>query len=500
MQPAVDFGIVDDIIDDFHSQRHAPGVQIGVLIGGKVAYFTGCGVTDCATDAPTTEERVFRIASMSKSFTAAAILQLRDQSLLQLDDPVVQHLPHAEGLCGPTSDSPPITVRHCLTMSSGLPTDDPWADREEAMPQATFDNLLARPLKVVYAPGTAYMYSNLGYAILGRVIEAITGAPFVGYATSQLLEPLGMNNTTYDYRSVPPQLLAQGYRRTRAGAWDLQTFTAPGSFSASGGVLSTVSDIARWVRWLADAFPSRDDVDQSAVLTRASRREMQQSHRLRPPPYPDAEPAEANRLNGTQFACGPSAYGYGLGVENTPEWGPISHHRGGLPGFGSYMIWHQASGLGVIGFANGTYAPVHQPARAALGFLLHQLHTRASETQVPPELRSTLALVERAIADPSTLQQPAFAGNLLLDTPLDERIETIIDARELVGERDGEADIDMRSPNEAVFRLPTVRGRLDVTIALTPTAPPRIQTFTVEAVSNQIEIQQRPHGDDDRRH
>nr|MDT0526020.1 serine hydrolase domain-containing protein [Streptomyces sp. DSM 41633] len=144
-------------------------------------------------------DRFFRIASMSKSFTAAAILQLRDRGALGLDDPVTDYLPWAAGLSGPTSDSPGITVRHCLTMSSGLPSDDPWADRQEEMTQADFDDLLRRPVWGAYSPGTAFAYSNLGYALLGRVVEAVSGGRFTDYLTSELLLPLGLAETTYDY-------------------------------------------------------------------------------------------------------------------------------------------------------------------------------------------------------------------------------------------------------------------------------------------------------------
>jgi CubicO group peptidase (beta-lactamase class C family) len=140
------FDVVDDIIAEFHGRRHAPGVQVGVIAPGGTVHVANRGIVDCAAGDATGPERVFRIASMSKSFTAAAILQLRDQCLLHLDDPVIRHLPGAVGLAGRTSDSPHITVRQCLTMSSGLPSDDPWADRQEEMPQAAFDDLLAHPV------------------------------------------------------------------------------------------------------------------------------------------------------------------------------------------------------------------------------------------------------------------------------------------------------------------------------------------------------------------
>lgn len=476
----MDFSVVDDIAKQFHDRRRAPGLQIAVLAGGEVAHFSGHGVTDCATGAAPAVDRFFRIASMSKSFTAAAILQLRDRGLLCLDTAVSDYLPWAQGLAGPTADSPKITVRHCLTMSSGLPSDDPWADRQEEMTQSDFDDLLRRPVSGAYAPGTAFAYSNLGYAILGRVVEAIAGRPFVEHLAAELLLPLGLTDTTYDYRSVPSERQSQGYRPTPSGEWEPQAFTAPGSFSAIGGLLSTVTDIAKWVAWLAEAFPPRDGNDDR-ILSRASRREMQQSQRLLPFDIV-AEPGERNRLISKGFPWGLSGYGYGLFVEADPDAGAVSQHPGGYPGFGSYMGWHQASGLGVVAFANGTYAPVAAPARAALDALLRQREA-APEVRPTEHLRSAIDLVERVIADPSMLQGPAFAGNVLLDSPLDERIAAITAARQAMGEPKGQKEVEVRSPTEAICRMTGASGRLKVALALTPTDPPRIQTFAVEAES-----------------
>ncbi|OCB47639.1 hypothetical protein A5721_08240 [Mycobacterium vulneris] len=476
----MDFSVVDDIAKQFHDRRRAPGLQIAVLAGGEVAHFSGHGVTDCATGAAPAVDRFFRIASMSKSFTAAAILQLRDREQLCLDTAVTDYLPWAQGLAGPTADSPKITVRHCLTMSSGLPSDDPWADRQEEMTQSDFDDLLRRPVSGAYAPGTAFAYSNLGYAILGRVVEAIAGRPFVEHLATELLLPLGLTDSTYDYRSVPSERLTQGYRPTPSGEWEPQAFTAPGSFSAIGGLLSTVTDIAKWVAWLAEAFPPRDGNDDR-ILSRASRREMQQSQRLLPFDIV-AEPGERNRLISKGFPWGLSGYGYGLFVETDPDVGAVSQHPGGYPGFGSYMGWHQASGLGVVAFANGTYVPVAAPARAALDALLRQRQA-APEVRPTEHLRSAIDLVERVIADPSMLQGPAFAGNVLLDSPLHERIAAITAARQAVGEPKGQKEVEVLSPTEAICWMTGASGRLKVVLALTPTDPPRIQTFAVEVES-----------------
>ncbi len=180
---------------------------------------------------------------------------------------------------------------------------------------------------------------------------------------------------------------------------------------------------------------------------------MQQSHRLLP--FDVVEDADGrNRLMSKGFPWGLSGYGYGLFVEPASPVGAISQHQGGYPGFGSYMGWHQSSGLGVVAFANGTYAPVRS-ARAGCARGAATASARSVPTGCPAteHLRSAIELVEGVIAEPSTLQDPAFSDNVLLDIPLAERITAITAARETMGERTGQTEIELRSPTEAVCRM-----------------------------------------------
>ena len=135
----------------------------GVVLDGRLAMSGGIGAT---------ARTVFRIASMTKSFTAATILALRDAGELRLDDEV----PLLAGVRA-TADSPPITYRHLLTMSSGLPEDDAWADRHMDWSAADVERLVAGGLRFAYPTGTAFEYSNLGYVLLGDRSAARPPAP-----------------------------------------------------------------------------------------------------------------------------------------------------------------------------------------------------------------------------------------------------------------------------------------------------------------------------------
>ena len=109
---------------------------------------------------------------MTKSFSAAATLWLRDAGVLRLDDPIGWHAPELAELRSPTADAPPITIRDLLSMTSGLATDDPWADRHLDLTDAEFDAIVAGGLLFAVPTGTIHEYSNFGYAVLGRVVAA----------------------------------------------------------------------------------------------------------------------------------------------------------------------------------------------------------------------------------------------------------------------------------------------------------------------------------------
>ena len=287
-------------------------------------------------------DRVFRIASMTKSFTAAAVLGIRYGAIpsrrrLDLDDALSEYVPDA----APPFDE--ITVRDALTMAGGLPTDDPWADRLEALTGAELDALIARSPLQRFVAGTGYEYSNLGYALLGRVVEEATGRPYTAVVAEEILVPLGLVSTGFDVADLDPERVVPGFRRTADGGLEELAPTRPGAFSAIGGLWSTVPDIAAWIARLLDARPDR--------WARALR-DVQQPQRF---------------IGIDASAGGPSAnsYGYGLHSSTDPVFGEFLHHSGGYPGFGSHMRWHPATRSGVIVFGNVTYFPARTIATGA---------------------------------------------------------------------------------------------------------------------------------------
>jgi CubicO group peptidase (beta-lactamase class C family) len=468
----------DAVADTFLTDRHIPGVAYGVVVGGELVHARGIGTLRVGEEALPDADSVFRIASMTKSFTAAAIVGLRDEGLLALDDPIARHVPELAELRGPTTDSPVITIRHLLTMSAGLATDDPWGDRQQGLDLAEFATFLRGSLTFAWPPGTRFEYSNLGYGILGRLITNVAGAEYRDVVRERLLVPLGMAATTYHRADVPPERLALGYL-WRDEAYLEEPIDPYGALAAMGGIFTSVRDLARWVAFFTDAFPPRDDPEGRWPLSRASRREMQQVHRPWASevvlPGPDADPAV--RAGG---------YCFGLYAVDDTRWGRIVGHSGGYPGFGTSMRWHQASGLGVIVFGNHRYAPSTLLGNELMTSLLEADVAPARRIQPAAATVAARADVERLLeAWDDDIAGRLFAMNVEFDEPITRRRAEVDRIRASHGRLSPDATLPDESdtPLHAAWWLAGERGgRVKVEILLSPQAPSLVQALGLTVV------------------
>ena len=164
------FPAIDQAFRDFVGREHIPGAAWGIVIDGQLVHIGTTGVRDTVTKQPIEPDTVFRIASMTKSFTALSIMKLRDEGRLSLDDPAEKYVPEMKGLTYPTADSPRITIRHLLSHAEGFPEDNPWGDQQLAATDAELSRMIRAGIPFSNAPGTAYEYSNFGFAILGRIV------------------------------------------------------------------------------------------------------------------------------------------------------------------------------------------------------------------------------------------------------------------------------------------------------------------------------------------
>lgn len=484
------------IVRGLLAENRAPGVSFAVFgNGGRVLFSEGYGISyGDATPGPDT---VFRIASMSKSFTAATILSLVAEGQVRLDDSVERYATSFNPVTSWGNDAMPVTVGMLMSMSSGLATDDPWADRQESVPQEDLHRLMAQGLRYVFRPGEGFEYSNAGFAILGDVISSVTGRTVPAVVRERFLEPLGLTRTGYDYRLVGHDR-AVGHS-LHGGRWVEEAFTAPGSFSCIGGVLSTVEDISRWAGWLSSAFA--DDASASdGPLPRRYRRLMQQGHTSIPPVVRSGGSRGLLTVRETsQYA----SYGYGLFVEHDPRWGDIVYHPGGYPGFGSVMRWHPADGLGVVVLANGRYAPASVIGQRVLDVVLSDAGSVAHVIRPWAETDDAMAAVDgmlssvaerydghdregliRACREGIGRLEPLLSVNVLMDSAADERATTLAGEIERIGGlvADGSGkvvptDVVAETSAHRTWRISGRSGVLQCTIRMDSLARPGVETL-----------------------
>jgi CubicO group peptidase (beta-lactamase class C family) len=455
---------LDPLFEKFMAENHVPGLVYGVVADGKLVRVRALGVRELANKTPVTADTVFRIASMSKQFAALAALKLRDAGKLDLDAPAEKYVPELVKQRYPTSDSPKIRVRDLLSHAAGFVTDDPWGDRQLDASPAEFSRFVAAGVPASRAPGMAYEYSNYGYALVGRVITNTSRSNYSDFVTASLFRPLGMTVTVYDVARIPAARRALGYRWEN-DAWREEPQLGPGEFGAMGGVATSANDYAKYVAWMLAAWPPRDGTEDS-ILRRSSVREI-----ARPQNY--AAAFASNEPGG----C-PRSASYGLGVIPFQDCVLGMHfgHSGGLPGFGSNVLFVPDRGLAVFAFANRTYAPASRPVRDAANLLAR---SGAFPARTPPLSAGLAAMLDAALriyAKGDVLSEPdVLAMNLLLDRDATLRNSEIAALKAKAGACAAAPPYSADSAMGGTFELACERGKLKVTLLLAPTAQASLQ-------------------------
>ena len=272
---------------------------------------------------------------------------------------------------------------------------------------------------------------------------------------------------------IPADQLAHGYVR-RDDAWHEEPIDGYGALASMGGVFTSVADLARWVAGFTDAFPPRDAPDDGHPLRRATRREMQQARRSVDPELTWASTEAAPILLG-------GGYGYGLFIADDLRLGRVVGHGGGYPGFGSNMMWHPASGIGVVAVANARYAPMYRPVMEALAGLVGGSPERVRRAVPWPGTIEARAAVERLLGRWDDAEAAAlFSMNVELDEPVARRRAAIEGLQATHGTLTPDASVEPEShgPSHLAWWLRGERGRVRVEILMSPERPPRVQGLT----------------------
>lgn len=470
---------VEGLFKKFFTDRHLPGLVYGVVLDGKLIYSGGFGYANLEQKTPAQAQSLFRIASMSKSVTALAILQLRDASKLHLDEPASKYIPEMKKLRYLTTDAPEITIRDLLTHGAGFPEDNPWGDRQLADSDAELRQLIANGPSFSNVPGVAFEYSNLGFALLGQIVQKVSGMEFQQYTTANIFKPLGMNATVWEYEKAEQKKLALGYN------WlDETHVNIPlehhGSYGAMGGLITSIEDFTQYVALHLSGWPPRDE-PESGVLKRSSLREMHHPWRI------DAMMPNYRYPNGR--ACpAASAYGYGLRWVRDCEGKTYIGHSGGLPGFGSNWTMLPDYGLAVMAFDNITYGGTSTINTAVLDTIITLAGLKPRALPVSAILEQRKNELVKIFPDWNGAERSGlFAENFFKDNRVKDLAKRTKELYEEAGAITNAGAMSPLNQLRGTFTLSGQKKNLEIFFTLTPEQVPLIQQLRMRAVEKNAE-------------
>jgi serine-type D-Ala-D-Ala carboxypeptidase/endopeptidase len=454
--PEIRKGFADWMLDN-----RVPGLVWGVVKDGKLVAVEGLGIQDLEAKRPVTADSAFRIASMSKAFTAYGILALQAEGRLTLSDPAAKHVPEMSPWAAG------ITLGDLVHHTAGFVTDDPWGDRQQVRTPAEFTAMLKAGVPFQSAPGSAYEYSNFGYATLGRTITNVSGKPYQRFIGDTLFKPLGMASTTYDVFAVPDARLARGYRWEN-GKWSAEQMMKDGEFGAMGGVVTTANDYAKWVAHLLSGWPAEARAGADGAVIRALRTGGGIPH-TRGRPGKDAPDCRMTMI-----------YAGGLVSGSDCLLGAVLFHSGGYPGYGSHMLLLPESGVGIFAFSNRTYAAPLPPVWDAAGTLQRagQLGKRA--IPLSPQLAEAYSEARRMWAEGRIDTAPQMlAENMLMDRSAANWAAEFARLKGESGSCETTAPIVPSGAMSGTFQWRCAAGRINGRLLLAPTGTVQIQALNL---------------------
>jgi CubicO group peptidase (beta-lactamase class C family) len=307
------------LVLEAQSQGRLPSLTAAVFRGGEVVWEEAVGLSDVEQRIEATTDSQYAVASITKTFTAASVMQLRDEGKLDLEDPLSRHLPEA------AHGTP--TLRRLLSHASGLQREPP-GEVWETLRFPDEEELLAglEEAEQVLPPSTAWHYSNLAYALLGHVVSRVSGMPYHDYVRERLLRPVGLERTTWG----PAEGAALPYFvEPYSDGVQREPVLELGGKGGESGLYSTVGDLARWASFLADP-------DESVLA-----------------------PASVAQMHDLQIMAEPDwTLGWGLGIELWRRGERVyGGHTGGFPGFLSIVLYSRRDRIGAVLLTNASTWP-----------------------------------------------------------------------------------------------------------------------------------------------
>jgi len=307
------------------------GATVGVVAGGALVWAKGYGLADIERNVPATADTVYRIGSITKPFTALMLLQLVEAGRLHLSDPVEKYLPEINRIEGRPSGAPPVTFVELATMTSGIAREPADLPTFLQGPVSEWEQVMIAALaKTRYAhePGTHYLYSNIGYAILGAALGRAAGEPYVDYVRAHILKPLDMAHTDFVPSASIRPALASGYEIREGkpdGTQPAREHDGRGYKVPNGALYTTVGDLARYVALMLGYGPD-------TVLPRKT---------------------VADNLSRVSSADGELTSGYGIGFQVQRRGDLVFYgHGGSVAGYRAQVLYEPKTKTGVIVLRN----------------------------------------------------------------------------------------------------------------------------------------------------
>ncbi len=455
---------VDSVFNHQQKIQNIPGLSYSIMVDGEVAFSNSFGIQNIEEKIAVSTSSVFRIASMTKSFTALAILKLRDEEKLLLDDPAWKYVPEMKNW-----EKKEITIRMLLTHMAGFPEDNPWGDRQLSMPEAQFSEFLEKEPSFSTAPGTSYEYSNLGYAILGRIISNISGISYQQYVNDNIFLPLDMNDSYWEAGEIPGNKFANGYRFINS-SYLLQPAAADGAFASMGGMFTTISDFNKYMKLHLSAWSNGND--PNLIIKPSSIKEMHMPYTL-------------TGFPGNQAGCATvSGYGYGLRWTQDCKDNISVGHSGGLPGYGSNWTILPEYGIGIVSFANRTYATLANINASMLNDIISKSGLGKKEAPVTNILaKRKEQLLEYLPSWNKSASSEVFAVNFFYDQALDELRKQTSFVFNKIGKVKKTHPLKALNNLRGSFIIEGTKSKAEVYFTLSPESSPKIQYFRIRELT-----------------
>ncbi len=367
-----------------------PGMALGIIRDQELAWFGGFGAADLDTGKKPTENTIARIASVTKTFTTTAIMQLRDEGQLTLEDPLAQHIPEfasARALCGEVEG---VTLRRLLTHRSGLVTESPthgW----NALDFPSREEMLGKlpETGIVIPQDSAFKYSNLAFGLLGEVVYRLTGTPYTEYVRANIIDPLGLTSTVFDLTDELHPHFFVGYNPTPyQDRPDRAPYAHLNGISSAGQLHSTVGDLAKWISF---QFRTNGGDRSSAQVLKGQT--LVETHQ---PQYVEPDWSAGQCLGWRATRIGDHIY---------------HNHGGGIHGFGTQVWFNVPSKTGVVVLIN--MWPPHGGLETAQEVLEIVLNADEAVQSIP----------ERPTLEPAPEALQRFVGYYRAEPGIDVNIE-----------------------------------------------------------------------------